>query len=219
MSERGVSTQLLLALAAEAGRGDDLVRITAAALKVGPIATVVIELDADAPLATPDLAACVAGIQNLGVATLIAGDAALARIVKADGVHLPASKAAPAAYSDARENLGGRFIVGVDVGRTRHDAMQLGEAGADYIAFGIPAFVEDRATAANRRLDLVEWWAEIFEIPCVAFDVETPEEARALTNAGADFVAVRLPAAISPDEIATMLTPFVQALAMTAPAT
>ncbi len=219
MSERRVSTQLLLALAAKAGQGDDLVRVIAAALKVVPIATVVIELDANAPLATPDLAACVAGIQNLRVATLIAGDAALARIVKADGVHLPASKAAPAAYSDARESLGGRFIVGVDVGRTRHDAMQLGEAGADYIAFGIPAFVEDRATATNRRLDLVAWWAEIFEIPCVAFDVETPEEARALTNAGADFVSVRLPAAISPDGIATLLTPYAHALAMTAPAT
>ncbi len=76
------------------------------------------------------------------------------------------------ATAQAREILGGRFIVGADAGRSRDDAMTLGEAGADYVGFGIPAHVEDRETARERRLDLVAWWSEIFEVPCVAFDVE-----------------------------------------------
>ena len=71
------------------------------------------------------------------------------------------------------------------------DAMTLAEDGADYIAFGIPPHVEDRAAAAARRLELVAWWGEIFEMPCVAFDVDNIEEAIALAGAGADFVAVR----------------------------
>ena len=78
--------------------------------------------------------------------------------------------------------------------------MTLAEDGADYIAFGIPPHVEDRAAAAARRLELVAWWGEIFEIPCVAFDVDTTDEAIALAGAGADFVAVRSDALQAPDE-------------------
>jgi thiamine-phosphate pyrophosphorylase len=75
--------------------------------------------------------------------------------------------------------------------------MSLGEAGAEYVGFGIPPHVEDRAAAAERRLELVAWWSEIFEPPCVAFDVDTVEDAAALAAAGADFVAV--PAGAAPD--------------------
>ena len=129
--------------------------------------------------------------QAKGVAALIEGDAQLARTLRADGVHLPWSKDVVARFGEAREILGGRYIVGADAGRSRHDAMTLGEAGADYVGFGIPAHVEDRDTARERRLDLVAWWSEIFELPGVAFDVETADDAAALARAGADFVAVR----------------------------
>jgi thiamine-phosphate pyrophosphorylase len=130
--------------------------------------------------------------QKKDVAALIEGDAQLARTLRADGVHLPWSKDIAARYADAREILGTRYIVGVDVGRSRHDAMSLAEDGADYIGFGIPAHVEDRQTAAERRLELIGWWSEIFEVPCVAFDVDSAEDATALAAAGADFVAIRL---------------------------
>jgi thiamine-phosphate pyrophosphorylase len=130
--------------------------------------------------------------QKKDVAALIEGDAQLARTLRADGVHLPWSKDIAARYVDAREILGTRYIVGVDVGRSRHDAMSLAEDGADYIGFGIPAHVEDRQTAAERRLELIGWWSEIFEVPCVAFDVDSAEDATALAAAGADFVAIRL---------------------------
>lgn len=129
--------------------------------------------------------------QAKNIAALIEDDAGLARTLRADGVHLPWGKDIAARYAEAREVLGTRFIVGVDVGRSRHDAMTLAEDGADYIGFGIPAHVEDRAAAAERRRELIAWWSEIFEVPCVAFDVETAEEAQALAAAGADFIAMR----------------------------
>ena len=129
--------------------------------------------------------------QSKDVAALIEGDAQLARTLRADGVHLPWSNDVVAKFSEAREILGTRYIVGVDVGRSRHDAMTLAEEGADYIAFGIPPHVEDRDTAKARRLELIAWWGEIFEIPCVAFDVDNGADAVALAAAGADFIALR----------------------------
>lgn len=130
--------------------------------------------------------------QKRGVAVLIDGDAALARLIKADGVHLAWSKEPLKAYRDARETLGSHAMIGADAGRSRDDAMALGEEGADYIAFGIPPHVEDRATAEARQSDLINWWSEIFEVPCVAFDIATPEHASALADAGADFVTVAI---------------------------
>jgi thiamine-phosphate pyrophosphorylase len=139
--------------------------------------------------------------QRLSIATLIETDAPLARDLGADGVHLPWGRECAAAYAAAREVLGTSSIVGADAGRSRHDAMTLGELGADYIAFGIPPHVAGRETAIARRLDLVQWWAEIFEVPVVAFDVETPGEAEDLAAIGVDFIAVRVPDAASGHDI------------------
>jgi thiamine-phosphate pyrophosphorylase len=219
MTGGGVASQLYLVLPVTAADAEHLARRVAAAAHAGPVATVLIEPDAASPPSAPQLADAIAAIQKLGIATLLAGDAALARVVKADGVHLVPSKTLQAAFADARETLGSRFIVGADVGRSRHDAMTLGEAGADYVGFGIPAHVEDRETARERRLDLVQWWAEIFEVPCVAFDIDTPADADDLARAGADFLALRLPATIGADAIAHHLAPYVAVLGTAAPAT
>jgi thiamine-phosphate pyrophosphorylase len=70
------------------------------------------------------------------------------------------------------------------------------------VGFGIPGHVEDRKAARARQLALIEWWSEIFEVPCVAFDVETPQEAVALAHAGADFVALAIPAGLAIEELA-----------------
>jgi thiamine-phosphate pyrophosphorylase len=163
-----------------------LVAVEAAVLLVAPGA----EMPLDARSARP----LVELAQAKGIAALVMADAALARTLRADGVHLPWSKDVVERYGEARDILGGRYIVGADAGRSRDDAMTLGEAGADYVGFGIPAHVEDRESARARRLELVGWWSEIFEVPCVAFDVETAEEAARLAAAGADFVALRAPA-------------------------
>jgi thiamine-phosphate pyrophosphorylase len=130
--------------------------------------------------------------QSRDVAALIAGDAQLARTLKADGVHLPAGGAVPG-YDAARKIVGKSYIVGADAGVSRHDAMTLGEAGADYVAFGAPSHLKDRIKARARRRDLIAWWSELFEVPCVAFDVETASEAAELARLGADFIAIALP--------------------------
>jgi thiamine-phosphate pyrophosphorylase len=138
--------------------------------------------------------------QRAGMAALIADDGRLARALRADGVHLAAEPVA--AYAVARETLGRGAIVGASAGLSRHDAMSLAEAGADYVAFGAPGHVQDRVRARERRDDLVAWWGEIFEVPCVALDVETPEEAERLARAGADFIGVTLTATGARDLVA-----------------
>ncbi len=165
-------------------------------LASAPVAAVLIAPDG-APLDAARTKLIVDLVQARGVAALIEADAALARTLRADGVHLPWSKDVISRYGTAREILGGRFIVGADAGRLRDDAMTLGEAGADYVGFGIPGHVEDRQRARERQLELVAWWAEIFEPPCVAFDVETIEDAARLVGAGADFVALRPPSSVA----------------------
>jgi len=117
------------------------------------------------------------------VAFLIENDAERAESIGADGIHIPAGVAL---YRSARGKLGQRAIIGAGCIENRHDAMIMAELGADYVAFG-PA--EDESTR-ERRAELIAWWAEIFVVPCVAWDVETAEEAERLASFGADFIAL-----------------------------
>ena len=119
------------------------------------------------------------------VALLVENDAARANRIGADGVHLPADAAL---YGQAREHLGQRAIIGVGCNESRHDAMLLAELGADYVAFGQTASPSDRER--EERAGLIAWWSEIFVVPCVAWNVETLEEAAHLARLGADFVAL-----------------------------
>jgi thiamine-phosphate pyrophosphorylase len=167
----------------------------AAALAVAEVACVLI---APAPGAGLDARAAgplVEAAQRRNAAALIVEDAQLARTLRADGVHLSVAKTGVSGYGEVRSLVGRGGIVGVDAGISRHDAMTVAEDGADYVAFGAPGHLKDRAKARVRRDELIAWWAEIFEAPCVALDVETPEEAEALARAGADFVGLRLPSA------------------------
>jgi len=118
------------------------------------------------------------------VAFLVENEPARAERVGADGVHLPADAAL---YGQAREHLGQRAIIGVGCNESRHEAMLLAELGADYVAFGPTAALSDRER--EERAGLIAWWSEIFVVPCVAWNVETPEEAVNLARLGADFVA------------------------------
>lgn len=162
----------------------------AAALASGNVASVVISAP-EGTVAT-DVQALIGQVQAAGAAALIRDDAHLAQTLRADGIHLTAGNAK--AFGEAREILGSRGIIGVDAGRSRHEAMVAGEGGAEYVGFGVPDHVDDRAKAHRRRCELVAWWSEIFEVPVVAFDVATAEEAGQLAAAGADFIALSLPA-------------------------
>ena len=123
--------------------------------------------------------------QSRDVAFLVEHDTGRAKRIGADGVHLPADAAL---YGQAREHLGQRAIIGVGCNKSRHEAMLLAELGADYVAFGQTASPSDRER--EERAGLLAWWSEIFVVPCVAWNVETLEEAAHLARLGADFVAL-----------------------------
>ncbi len=81
-----------------------------------------------------------------------------------DGVHLTD---AARSVRTARKTLGADAIIGAFCGATRHDGMNAGEAGADYVAFG-PIGTTPLGTGGQAAFDLFEWWSEIMEVPVVA---------------------------------------------------
>lgn len=121
------------------------------------------------------------------VGFVVNDDVALARRLKADGVHLGQGDGD---LREAREELGHDVQIGVTCHDSRHLAMEAGEAGADYVAFG--AFFPSSTKASDHRpgLDVLRWWSNLFEIPCVAIGGITPDNCRPLVEAGADFLAV-----------------------------
>ncbi|MDA5194896.1 thiamine phosphate synthase [Govanella unica] len=111
----------------------------------------------------------------------------LAREVGADGVHIGQEDAC---YEEARKIVGPSSIVGVTCHNSRHLAMVAGEKGADYVAFGAFFPTNTKIAKAHATPDILSWWAELFEIPCVAIGGIRAENANPLVQAGADFIAV-----------------------------
>jgi thiamine-phosphate pyrophosphorylase len=118
--------------------------------------------------------------RDRGTAFFVQDDLELARSLGADGVH----QEDPGAIATSRAALAKDQILGAGVGRSRHDAMAAGEDGADYIAFGLRGQGVD-----EEIIELVSWWRDLFVLPSLAF-AETPDEARRLAAAGADFIGV-----------------------------
>ncbi|MCW2236517.1 thiamine phosphate synthase [Azospirillum canadense] len=125
--------------------------------------------------------------QDRGVAFILNDHPQLARETGCDGVHV-GQKDTP--YDQARKILGRDAIVGVTCHDSRHLAMEAGEAGADYVAFG--AFFPTSTKEADYKAEpeLLRWWSELMEVPCVAIGGITPENCGPLVTAGADFLAV-----------------------------
>lgn len=125
--------------------------------------------------------------QAAGTAIFINDSVELAVELGADGVHLGRSDMP---VKEARALLSDDMIIGATCHNSRHLAMQAGEDGADYVAFGAfyPTTTKDAPTTATP--DLLDWWQELFELPCVAIGGITLENAAPLITAGADFIAV-----------------------------
>lgn len=121
------------------------------------------------------------------VAFIVNDDVALAKRIGADGVHLGQDDGDP---KEAREILGRDAQIGVTCHASRHLAMEAGDNGADYVAFGAFFPSDTKDTEHRAELDLLEWWQGLFEIPCVAIGGITPENCAPLVAAGADFLAV-----------------------------
>lgn len=122
-------------------------------------------------------------VQNSDAALILDRPELVARS-GADGAHLTGISALQAALPGLRPDR----IAGVGGLMTRHDAMASAEAGADYVMFGEPD-TDGQRPAFDAIIERVDWWAEVFEIPCVAY-AGTLDEITDLVGAGADFIAV-----------------------------
>jgi thiamine-phosphate pyrophosphorylase len=123
-------------------------------------------------------------VQDQGAALLLDGLPDIVAHVGADGAHLSDI----AAFEAALGTLKPTRIAGCGGLQTRHDAMLAAEAGADYVMFGEPDQRQHRPSldAVVKRVD---WWAELFEVPCVGFAGDI-EEVAPLADAGAEFIAL-----------------------------
>lgn len=121
------------------------------------------------------------------VGFIVNDSVALAKRLKADGVHLGQGDGD---IREAREELGREVQIGVTCHASRHLAMEAGEAGADYVAFGAFYASETKPSDHRPEPELLRWWSSLFEIPCVAIGGITPDNCAPLVEAGADFLAV-----------------------------
>lgn len=158
------------------------------ALAAGPVAAFqfrVKDIDADeaAALAEPLKAIC----DKHDVAFIVNDDVALAKRLEAGGVHLGQGDDD---LKYARAQLGDQAQIGITCHDSRHLAMEAGEGGANYVAFGAFFPTQTKETQYRADFDLLHWWSNIMEIPCVAIGGITPDNCQPLIDAGADFLAV-----------------------------
>lgn len=182
----GPSCQLYLISPLEVG-GDFPHRLERA-LAAGPVAAFQFRVKSVAEHEAARLAAPLQEICAAQDCAFIVNDSvALARRLKADGVHLGQSDGG---VREARELLGREAQIGVTCHASRHLAMEAGEAGADYVAFGafFPSFTKH--SGHRPEPELLAWWQRLFELPCVAIGGITPANCAPLVAAGADFLAV-----------------------------
>jgi thiamine-phosphate pyrophosphorylase len=159
----------------------------ARALDAGDVAALQLRLkdvDDDAIRRAIDILRPVA--QSRDVAFLLNDRADLAVQTGCDGAHLGQEDGD---HGVARQLLSDGML-GISCNASRHLAMQAGEAGADYVAFGAFFPSGTKATEHVAGTDLLEWWSEMFELPCVAIGGITPANCAPLVRAGADFLAV-----------------------------
>jgi thiamine-phosphate pyrophosphorylase len=168
--------------------GEDFPARLDAALGAGSVAAFQLRLKGQSD---DQIAAIAAPLQSIcaqyDVAFILNDNATLAKRIGADGVHLGQSDGTVA---EARALLGKEAQIGVTCHDSRHLAMEAGEAGADYVAFGAFYPTTTKETMYRPELSILSWWITLFGTPCVAIGGITPENAAPLVEAGADFIAV-----------------------------
>lgn len=187
----------------------------AAALDAGDVACVQLRLkpaDDDAIRRAADALRPVA--QQRGVAFLMNDRPDLALATGCDGVHVGQEDAS---YTEARRILGLGRIVGVTCHGSRHLAIEAAEAGADYVAFGAFFSSASKPVKHHADPDILRWWSELMEVPCVAIGGITPENCDPLVAAGADFLAVISAVWDHPEGPAAAVKAFAQAIAAATP--
>ena len=181
----GTRLYLITPPSLDATRFPDLL---AAALDAGDVAAVQLRLkDADDAAWRRTIEALRPVAQDRGVAFLLNDRAELVRASGCDGAHVGQTDM-PA--RTARALLGPDLMLGVTCHESRDLAMQAGEDGADYVAFG--AFYPSDTKQVTHRADpaILRWWSELMELPCCAIGGITAANCAPLVQAGADFIAV-----------------------------
>lgn len=119
----------------------------------------------------------------------------LAAQLHCDGVHLGQEDLETTSIKNVRNIIGEQAAIGITCHASRHLAMEAGEQGADYVAFG--AFFDTNSKPKEKlekwgtpTPDLLTWWQEYMTLPCIAIGGITPDNCIPLAAAGADFIAV-----------------------------
>jgi thiamine-phosphate pyrophosphorylase len=161
--------------------------VLAAALDAGDVGAVQLRLkDVDDAALRRAIDALRPVAQSRGVAFLMNDRPNLAVEMGCDGAHV-GQEDTPAPI--ARKILGDRML-GVTCFGSRDLAMTAGEEGADYVAFGSFFPSPTKATTVRAEVEVLSWWSELMELPCVAIGGITAENCGDLVRAGADFLAV-----------------------------
>ena len=105
----------------------------------------------------------------------------------ADGVHIGADDGE---YETARELLGAEAAIGISCYDSRHRAMEAGEAGADYVAFGAFYPTTSKTPRSRAEPEILDWWRELTVVQSVAIGGIMADNCAPLVKAGADFLAV-----------------------------
>ena len=124
---------------------------------------------------------------NNGVPFILNDRADWAKEIGADGVHVGKGDLS---VIDARKLMGKDKVIGSSCYNSYHLAMESGEQGADYVAFGsfFPTKTKDNTERAN--IDLAENWLMSAIVPLVAIGGITPKNCKPLIMSGVDFLAV-----------------------------
>lgn len=108
--------------------------------------------------------ACRAVTHDRDVALVIDSHVLLVERLGLDGVHLTDGSRS---IRKIRKDLGDDAIIGTFCGNSRHDGMNAGELGADYVSFG-PIGATDLGDGRQAERELFEWWSAMIEVPVVA---------------------------------------------------
>jgi thiamine-phosphate pyrophosphorylase len=153
-------------------------------------------------------------VQDRGVAFILNDRPDIAAKTGCDGAHIGIEDMP---LRDAQKLLGPDAIIGVTCKVSRHRAMEAAEQGASYVAFGAFFDSATRGVMAEADPEILEWWSQLMEVPCVAIGGITPENCGPLVAAGADFICASAGVWQHPDGPAAGVKAYNQAMREAAP--
>ncbi len=141
----------------------------------GDVACLRLEVDGDDDTVKRAAAALVPVCRSHDVALLLTDSPHRVAATGADGVHMTQP------LDGIRDALPADTILGAGCGLSRHHALVAGDLEADYVSFG---------PAGPAAAEIIGWWNQMVVLPSVAEGVASLEDAQAMAEAGADFLAL-----------------------------